>query len=233
MKEKFILVGTVRESKAKIVGYRVLDVASRAGSVVTADKFPAFIKQNEVLGVAIEGGKVTGTNGAIDRYPILNTSGQLVDNNSVIVLSAKGDKFLCSDFNGTVVPFTEKELINYATRSGNSIANGKIVTKGNKKFISAISGTYPELYIPEEKKPATTDKKPASKEEIIKDIKYCLNKVAKEVIRRGYGIRDYEAVGDAMMDTGIAFSYQMKDEANFEKVVNLAIDLFNKGRKAE
>lgn len=225
MSNKFILLGTVREGKTNIIGYRLLSLSDMSGSVIPSNQIVNFLHNNYVLGAAFEKGKVVGTNGTIDRYPIINSNGQLVMNNAVIVLSAKGSNFLCSDYNGTIVSFTEAELIQYCSKSGNSIANGKIVTKGNKQYISAISGVYPELNMPAEKKQAPI-KEPQTQEEILADIKRGLNRVAKEVIKRGYGVRDYDAVGDAMMETGVYLSHQMKDTKNFEKVVQEAIKLF-------
>lgn len=230
-----ILVGTVRENKKNIVGYRVLDLKTFSGTTLNEDGLKQY-GIDRIYGLGINkskgGNKLIGTNGAIERYPIIdNNSGRLVQNNAVIVIGvSKGNKFVCSDYNGTIVQFTEKEVIDFASRPGNNIANGKIVTKDNKRFISAISGTYPVFDLPEIAQPKEMDKKPMSQEDAIKDIKICLNKVARAVIRRGYGIKDYDAVGDAMVKAGITFSYQMKEKDNFEKVVNLAIEMFENDR---
>lgn len=224
---QFILTGTVRSDKKNIIGYRILNKTNHQGTTVPTDKIADMIKSHGVEGLSIEGGKITGTNGAIDRYPIIDTKGRLVENNSIIVLGMNGDTFLCSDYNGTVLKMKEQEAISFASKKGNNIANGKIVTRGNKQIISAINGTYNTIDIPkkkEEKKKKPIDQ--MSQEEAVKDIQKALVMVVKEVIKRGYGVRDYDAVGAAMKETKIVFTSQLEDEANLDKVCKIAIKLF-------
>lgn len=235
-------IGTVRESKTSIVSYTVLECYEDGSTRICSypqgrqeiKAIQAGARGYAVAGLGDSNGKLAGTNGSIDRYPIVDITGRLVSNNAVVIVGTSGNKYLCSDYRGTVLLMTEKEVIAFAEMPGNNIANGKIVTKGTSKFVSAITGTYPEIKLPNTADDSKVpDKMPATEEEAIQEIKKGLNMVAKEVIRRGYGVRDYEAVGDAMKETGIVFRYQMKDKKNFEKVVNVAIDLFKKGVKAQ
>lgn len=231
MREQYILLGTIRLNTT-ILAYRVLNTMAYTGRVIPVNDMGKFVNSCGVLGVEYNNGKLTGTNGSIDRYPIISEDGNtLIKNNAIIIIGEivssdpkKANSYLCSDFNGTVIALNETDIINFTKAPNNLIANGKIVTKGNKQYVSAISGQYPKIKAPKEEQPVKTDKA-LTEEEIIKEIKYCLNIVAKAVIKQGGLIKNYDEVSQALIQAKIYNRNQLRANNTLEKVVDTVMKL--------
>ena len=139
------LIAVHYNGKKEIVGFRLLD--SDSGQVMDQpyDKVLNVVRNNVVIkGIELDGksGKLKGSNGAFDRYPILFDN-KLVSN-GIVILNTFDDKgYRVCNFLGKTLETTEKELVKYASNVG--ISNGKVVTKDNKVFISAISGNYDNI----------------------------------------------------------------------------------------
>ena len=90
--------------------------------------------------IAIKGDKLIGSNGHIDRLPKIENK-QLLGRSPIIIISQIGSiGYKVTDFKGTITNMKTRDIIQYAKNQG--IANGKIVNKEGKEFISAISGNY-------------------------------------------------------------------------------------------
>lgn len=85
-----------------------------------------------------------GTNGVFGRYPKIGRGINHAKNECKYVVLCKdtiGRNFLVSDASGKFGLMSDEQAINYATMFG--FANGKVVEKDGKKFLSAIAGEYP------------------------------------------------------------------------------------------
>lgn len=138
----------------EVTGYAVLTVGmvgADAGKfkvrLVSADKAAQVFVPGAVENAVYDKAKkrLTGTNGALDRYSSYGAKGVA---NKLVVVARIADGFIMTDSMGTkVVRMPDKDAVAAADLIG--IANGKVVTKGDRRFISAISGeyeTYPEIY---------------------------------------------------------------------------------------
>lgn len=85
-----------------------------------------------------------GTNGVFGRYPKIGRGIKHAKNECKYVVLCKdtiGKNFIVSDASGKFGLMSDEQAISYATMFG--FANGKVVEKDGKKFLSAIAGEYP------------------------------------------------------------------------------------------
>lgn len=142
------LIAVIKDDDNEIQGYRILyDIG--ASNIATI----ALINDIRINGVELEnakldGDKIVGTNGSIDRYPVI-VRNQLVSKSAVTVLTKLNDgNYKVSDFKGVKATMNKSQLVAYAKANG--IANGKVVSNGISEFISAINGEYQtENVVPE------------------------------------------------------------------------------------
>lgn len=135
-------------SKKDIVGFRLLD--SDNGQVMdqpyNAVANVVNSKKVKIHGIT-PGNKLKGSNGSFDRYPAF-VNNNIISNSLVILASIDDKGFVVSNFEGKFTSATIDETLTYSNKVG--IANGKVVTKDGKQYISAINGTY-------ENRPASSD----------------------------------------------------------------------------
>lgn len=98
-------------------------------------------KRADIIGIKYEHSTNTlkGSNGAFDRYPKL-INNNLVSNGIIILNTIDDIGYKICNFKGETIEVEVSEVIKLANRI--NISNGKLVTKDNKQFISAISGEY-------------------------------------------------------------------------------------------
>ena len=179
----------------------------------------------------IKDNKIMGTSGSLDRYGVIHTGGHLIKNSMVILkkfgLTDKNKQptmtvFQVVDANGVIEMCTADKALEYA--NGMGIANGKVVTKGDSKFISAINSEYPY-------------------EEVLEDI-FCIDnkidgyvstgevlrgRLAKKLTENNQAAKEAERITAEKADVD-----QLKAEVdNIERVITEASNNFNSGvRKA-
>lgn len=143
------------------VGFRLLNYEAKQ----TVDMPEVTVTEAVKSGISIQNieyvdDKLKGTNGDISRYPQLNENGTLKANNPIIVLFQVEDsnKYVVCNYAGIIALVNEDVVVNYAKKNG--IANGKLVTKGEDSYISAIFGSYAKIKHPksEVKIPSLTNK---------------------------------------------------------------------------
>lgn len=146
MKMYVIAVHYSSLDKKNITGFRILDADTkevkdfdyRAVSNVLIKKLAPI----EGLCIDNRTKNIKGSNGALDRYPALYNGKPM--NRSLVILNSIDDiGYTVSSFNGKIVNALRSEVALFASKNG--IANGKVVEKDGKKFISAISGTYTNI----------------------------------------------------------------------------------------
>lgn len=127
----------------KIVGFRLLDTDTGQVKDVSYQSLYNVLKNNvvEVENVKLERGSIVGSNGSLQRYPVL-VNGQLYGKSPIVILfELPNNCYRVTNYTGEIVDMHEQEMIKYAETEG--IANGKVVTnEDGTKFISSIAGTY-------------------------------------------------------------------------------------------
>lgn len=105
-----------------------------------------FFKKYPVINLKLGSDKepFVGTNGVFGRYPKIGRGIKHSKNECKYVVLCKdtiGKNFIVSDASGKFGLMSDEQAISYATMFG--FANGKVVEKDGKKFLSAIAGEYP------------------------------------------------------------------------------------------
>lgn len=138
-----IVMIAVHKTEKKIIGYRLLDTDSGQVKDVPQSNVYSILyaREAEVENIGLEGNRIVGTNGKLQRYPVL-VNGQLRGKSPLIILFELVDnRYRVANYTGEIVDIDEIEAIKYSETEG--IANGKIVCDNNgNKFISSIKGTY-------------------------------------------------------------------------------------------
>ena len=146
MKMYVIAVHYSSLDKKNITGFRILDADTKevkdfdykAVSNVLIKKLAPI----EGLCIDNKTKNIKGSNGALDRYPALYNGKPM--NRSLVILNSIDDiGYVVSSFNGKIANALRSEVVLFASKNG--IANGKVVEKDGKKFISAISGKYTNI----------------------------------------------------------------------------------------
>ena len=130
------------------VGCRLLntDTCETLETSIASVKSVIAGKKAEVYNAKISGGELRGENGALSRYCKIGTDGKPLEPNKlpiVIINEMNLTHYNVSDFQGNVRMLTLAETLMLAKKFG--IANGKVVSRDNREYISAISGYYPAI----------------------------------------------------------------------------------------
>lgn len=138
-----IVMIAVHKAGNKIIGFRMLDTDSRDIKDVSYDIVRKVLKDKkaDIENIKLEGNTILGSNGKLQRYPVL-VNGQLYGRSPLVILfELPNNCYRVTDYSGEIVDMTEDEIIRYGETEG--IANGKIVrTEDGKKYISSINGVY-------------------------------------------------------------------------------------------
>ena len=159
-----------------IIGYRILDTDNNSILNVPTNSLISNLSSRAatIENMKFEDGRLIGTNGALERYPKCDMHDNSFDKGGspIIIINRLGDVgFTISDYKGNIKKVKTQDVINYAEKVG--IANGKIVTFENTKFISAISGNYEIIPIeePEQPKPAVEQPKEVEQSKPVEPVK--------------------------------------------------------------
>lgn len=146
MKMYMIAVHYRMPDKKNILGFRILDADTGEVKDYPYDTVKAVVQGNKakIIGIAFDrrNNALKGSNGAFDRYPSL-VNGRPINRSLVILNSIDNIGYQVSSFNGMIGHATRNEVVRFALKAG--IANGKVVDKDGKKYVSAISGTYTNI----------------------------------------------------------------------------------------
>jgi len=128
------------------IGLRLLDtISGQIKDVPIANVIGVLASGKATIdNVGLENGKLVGTNGSLDRLPeIMN--GVLVGIYSPVIIVNQIDDigYTVTSYKGTMVKLKNEDVLKYAKLNG--IANGKIVNRDGKEFISSINGEYPKI----------------------------------------------------------------------------------------
>lgn len=143
----------IHKVSGKIVGFRLLDTDTGQIKDVSYDSLKTVLESGtvDVENVKLDSGKIVGSNGKLQRYPVL-VNGMLYGKSPLIVLyELVNDYYRVANFSGEVVDIHEEEAVRYAETEG--IANGKVVPdEAGVGRISSISGSYKQDRLVKDKK---------------------------------------------------------------------------------
>lgn len=139
----YIAIAVLR-SKAWIMGYRLLNKKTKCIEELRVDDLIIRMMGGMTIeNLGLSEHKIVGTNGAVSRLAQVDMDG-IKGKSPLIVVNQLGDKgYTVSDYKGYIIKMSTENALKYAKENG--IANGKIVTKDGKSFISAINGTYDKI----------------------------------------------------------------------------------------
>lgn len=142
-----LMLATFRKDPKTIVGYAFYCYNTKQVVQVPVEGLVEFSKGHKIVNAEFatdkKGIKLVGTNGTIDRYPILDVStGKVVGKSPLIVISRLNDGFRLINAFGEITLLTTKEAVMYCKFNG--IANGKITSIKGTETISSIAGNYPD-----------------------------------------------------------------------------------------
>ena len=162
-----IFMTSVIKSGNKIVKMRILGLGEYKNDIKDVDckQIADFIKAGKVKieNLTVDSnGELKGVNGSIDRYGVLGKSQALIILDEITDENGNVIKYKCADAAASIATIEKAQAINIAELIG--IANGKVVTKDDKKFISAIDGSYHTIV----EKPSTFMQQPVKSEEVPK-----------------------------------------------------------------
>lgn len=131
-------------SGARTIGVRLINNENYNIEDVEYRKFIDTINANqvEVTNVAVENGRLKGTNGTLSRYAIIENNLIIGSCPIVILMELADDCYKVVNPLGQIADMHSNDIIKYAKVEG--LANGKIVDQNNKEYISSINGEYPK-----------------------------------------------------------------------------------------
>lgn len=155
---QLISIATISNGRDTI-GFRILDIDTKQVKDVPVNSIRDVLASGNIQidNLEVKDGVVVGSNGSIERLPKL-VGGQLVGKSPLIVISQLGDiGYKVSDFKGNVMNLRNADIISYAKTNG--IANGKIINRESREFISSINGVYrvEQITIPSDKSSQAID----------------------------------------------------------------------------
>ena len=139
------MIAVIKQNK-QIIGYRLLDVDEKPAKNMDVPVANALqvLKSGAatVNNIEVQGDSIVGTNGSIERYTEINTSGAVISKDCpLVVINQIGEVgYTVADYLGRVKKARNIDVVSYAKKHG--IANGKLVMRDNIEFISSIAGEY-------------------------------------------------------------------------------------------
>lgn len=143
------MIGTIKKtSRSKdIIGIRLANIDGDKAeckdvgiqSVIKVLSNGAVVRNLEIVN-----GEVRGTEGSIDRYGSLCSSGSSNQRQPLVVLARIGDKgYRYINIEGKIGNVRSSDLIKYANTVG--LANAKVVNKDGKEFIAGLNFNIPVI----------------------------------------------------------------------------------------
>lgn len=152
------IVGTIVDDNDNLICIRAYrEDIDKFGNMDVARMMEAFKRDknaiigfnNQMKGIEFKDGQFRGTNGALSRYTKYHKSGKVITEAYVIIAEVVDEKgnigYKVITPKEEIKKWREQDIIKEADRI--KLANGKIVEKDNRKFVSAIVGEFPQIKI--------------------------------------------------------------------------------------
>ena len=167
-----IMIATISNGSSS-VGIRLYDTNANSYKDVPINSIKTVLSRGASIdNLGLVGSRLVGTNGSIERYPVIFNGRLRGKKSPLIVLNEIGDMgYDVVDWQGKRARYIQDDVVAYSERFG--IANGKVVDKGDgKRFISSINGKYDRIELESIKKAAVNNKVDAvDKTSVVKEDK--------------------------------------------------------------
>lgn len=144
---KITLIAIHQDNNKNIIAFRLLDEDTKDIRDIPYEAVKNVIQNNQltVNGIELNNGKLKGSNGSFDRYPVIVNGKPVCNIKRIIILATIDDiGYRVSNVDGKITEASVQGLLRKRDQ-GMDVANGKIVAKGDSTFFSAINGTYPNI----------------------------------------------------------------------------------------
>lgn len=177
------MIAVIKENN-KMVKARVIDTALKEMADMEVQCIIAGILDGKKIeNLTVVNGELKGVGGAIERYGVLGVSQSITIIGVIEIQDVGINIYKIADTKGKISMVSEKNLI--ALSNSCTIANGKVVERSGRKYISSIEGDF--VRIP-------TDYDKYIKDRVLEQLHSCEN---YEIIGNGIAIT-YTPVCDAM-----------------------------------
>lgn len=212
-------------SNNEIVGMRLFDTETKATKDIPINSLKAGLAKGvKVENLELVNGEIKGVNGNLDRYSIVDVSGNLLNDSAFIIISKIEDKgYTVVDYKGIAKNFRTDDILRLVNERGLKIANGKIVPKDSEQIISAINGEYQVQKL--------EDLKPKDKENKVERVKYLvelLNRARKayeqenrEIISNYEYDKLYDELEALEKETGVILNNSPTQNVGYEVVSSI------------
>lgn len=143
----FYLTGVLRSDTNRTVGYRFYDMVNSSPSYVLLESLKFFVGNNRVINAHIVNDKVELLDGSINNLPIVSVLTCITkphDNRMTIVGQQNNNGseslYYLVDRDNKLHILNTEQVISLEDFYG--FVNAKIVTRNNKKFVSALKGSF-------------------------------------------------------------------------------------------
>lgn len=182
---KVIIIARVGTEK-NIMGYRIMDMFSGSIKDVPTKSMIAVMRSDPdiVINAELVTSGIVGTNGDLRRYPLVGPGEKYSELTKMfkkpvtIMYKIEDIGFKITDCYGRAIKRSKADAVKIAETFG--ITNGKVISKDNKKFISAISGEYPTIKCDTINNKSNKNKKTDDMGEIEKFYVYMTKECAKD-----------------------------------------------------
>lgn len=162
------LIAIIKQTKRSksILGARILDdETGDTKDVPLSNLIQVMSKGVRVENCKISGNSIEGTNGSLDRFPLLIVNKGLAGDSPLVVLSKLDGGFKVCDWKGTIKKLSNDDVVKYSKQNG--IANGKLCSLGSDNItVSSIKGTYKKEEVGKQVNNVKRDSNENSKKEI-------------------------------------------------------------------
>ena len=145
-------------TKENVTGYTLISPDYQTITASVADIIKGITsKKYEVTNLAVEGGKLVGTNGALDKYTLINpATGQVEGTPKAVILNrteidGKLAGYTVFTQMGSISLIDVKQAVTLCNNK--LISNGKIRHTQDGDIVSAIGGNYPLMEVEAKKAP--------------------------------------------------------------------------------
>lgn len=145
------LISIIKDRHQKLIGCRLYEVGSGSIKDVSVSSMLNVLNSGDfrIRGVEVRDGGLVGTNGGLNRFPVI-VDGGLYGKSPFIILFQlmRGSNVIgyrVIDWKGQVLNFEVNEAIQYARENG--VANGAVKVINEKTIISSIVGEYEKIDI--------------------------------------------------------------------------------------
>ena len=140
------IIGSIMSDNKDIIGYIIMQEKTGKFKGYTVEQTKALLNKFKFVNAELTHNKIINTECSMERLMQFNSRLQPVNNFGLLILgeihvNGKLEAYRVMDAQGKVVEASEEAILK-AHYNGTDILNAKVVTKGNKRYLSAIKNKF-------------------------------------------------------------------------------------------